>query len=157
FKPSHDEINELYGLDVHELNVWRPLIEHAQEHLASGRMISTESDAYWLPDTSGTDYRTNHVKTTIVLNELDLERKRLGYFHNASYHALEGEDFEKTFRLGVAHDPTFLPLFAEFIRTEGRVKRPEAELAAMSFALWRKHARLIPRANPVRKFQQRFE
>ena len=57
FKPPHGELRDLYGIDVQELNVWRPLIEHAQEHLAAGKLISTESDAFWLPDTSGTDYR----------------------------------------------------------------------------------------------------
>ena len=25
FKPPHDELCDLYGLDVQELNVWRPL------------------------------------------------------------------------------------------------------------------------------------
>jgi len=35
FKPPHDELRELYGLDVQEMNVWRPLLEHALEHLGA--------------------------------------------------------------------------------------------------------------------------
>src|SRR6185437_434017 len=54
FKPPHAELWDLYGIDVQELNVWRPLIEHALEHLGGGKFISTEADAFWLPDTSGT-------------------------------------------------------------------------------------------------------
>ena len=57
FKPPHDELRDLYGIDVQELNCWRPLIDHAEEHLAAGKLISTEADAWWLPDIAGTDYR----------------------------------------------------------------------------------------------------
>lgn len=157
FKPSHHEMRELYGVDIQELTVWKPLIEHAQEHMAAGQMISTEADAWWLPDTSGTDYRTNHVKTTIVLADLDLDARRLGYFHNAGYYQLEGEDFERTFRLNQAPDPTFLPLYAESVRFERLVRRPTAELLEMSRALWRSHLQRVPRTNPVERFRERFE
>ncbi len=80
FKPPHDELRELYGIDVQELNVWRPLIEHASEYLSKGKLISTEADAFWLPDTTGTDYRRQHTKSTIILADIDVENRRLGYF-----------------------------------------------------------------------------
>lgn len=157
YKPPHDEMRDLYGMDIQELNVWRPLIEHAQEHLAAGRMISTEADAWWLPDTSGTDYRTNHVKSTIVLADLDVERRRLGYFHNAGYFELEDEDFARTFRLDIPPDPEFLPLFAESVRIDRLARRSTPELVEMSVALWRKHLRRVPGTNPMERFRQRFE
>jgi len=157
FKPPHDELRELYGLDVQEMNVWRPLIEHALEHLGAGRLISTEADAFWLPDTSGTDYRRQHTKSTIVLNDLDLEQRRLGYFHNAGYYSLEGEDFARTFRLDTPPDPTFMPLFAELVRIDALVRRPASELLALSRSLWRRHLKRRPASNPVRRFQARFE
>ena len=47
FKPSHDDLYEFYGIEVQELTVWRPLLEHAAEHLQAGRLISTESAARW--------------------------------------------------------------------------------------------------------------
>ena len=156
FKPPHDELRDLYGLDVTELNVWRPLIEHAKEHLAAGRLISTEADAFWLPDTSGTDYRRTHTKTTIVLNDLDVENRRLGYFHNAGYYSLEGEDFARTFRLDQPADPAFMPLFAELVRTDRLVKKPDAELARASLSLWRRHLARVPADNPVIRFGERF-
>jgi hypothetical protein len=120
-------------------------------------LISTEVDAFWLPDTSGTDYRRQHTKSTIVLNELDIEGRRLGYFHNAGYFMLEGEDFTRTFRLDMPPDPTFMPLFAELVRTDRLVRRPAAELAAMSRELWRRHLSRRPTDNPVRRFKTRFE
>lgn len=157
FKPPHNELWDLYGIDVQEMNAWRPLIEHAQEHLAAGRLISTEADAFWLPDTSGTDYRRQHTKSTIVLNDLDLRKRTLGYFHNAGYYRLEGEDFARTFRLDEPHDPTFMPLFAELVHIDRVVRRPSGELAALSRELWRRHLRRRPVTNPVRRFQERFE
>jgi len=157
FKPQHDDLYELYGIDVQELTVWRPLIEHAQEHLAAGRLISTESDAFWLPDTAGTDYRAKHTKSTIVLNDLDIQNRRLGYFHNAGYFELEGEDFDRTFRIGEPHDPTFMPLFAEVVSVERRVVRPSEQLRAMSRALVVKYLERRPLTNPIDRFRQRFE
>ncbi len=157
FKPPHAELRDLYGIDVQELNVWRPLIEHAAEHLAAGRFICTEADAFWLPDTSGTDYRRTHTKSSVILNQLDVERRTLGYFHNAGYYCLAGEDFTRTFRLDAAPDPTFMPLFAELVKIDTLTRRSPPELAALSRELWRRHMRCRPKDNPVRRFQQRFE
>jgi Domain of unknown function (DUF1839) len=156
FKPPHAELHTLYGIDVQELNVWRPLVEHACEHLTAGKLISTEADAFWLPDTAGTDYRRQHTKSTIVLNDLDLEGQRLGYFHNAGYYSLEGEDFRGTFRLDAGPDPTFMPLFAELVRVDRVVRRPLSELVAMSLGSWGRHLARLPATNPIRRFQSRF-
>ncbi len=156
FKPPHDELRDLYGLDVQELNVWRPLAEHCKVHLAGGKLISTEADAFYLPDTAGTDYQRTHTKTTIVIQDFDPERRRLGYFHNAGYFELEGEDFVKTFRVGVPYDPTFMPLFAEIVRTDKIQRRAKGELVEMSRALLKKHVARRPAVNPVRRFGERF-
>ena len=157
FKPPHDELRDLYGIDCQELNCWRPLIEHAEEHLAAGKLISTEADAWWLPDTSGTDYRRQHTKSTIVISDLDLESRKLGYFHNAGYFDLDGEDFAQTFRLDVAPDPAFMPFFAEIIRIDRKVVRPPDELRALSRRLLARHLARRPAQNPVAKFAARFE
>lgn len=157
YKPPHSELRELYGLDIQELNVWRPLIEHAQEYLAAGKLISTEADAFWMPDTSGTDYRRQHTKSTIILADLDLEARRLGYFHNAGYFTLEGEDFNRTFRLDIPPDPEFMPLFAESVRVDRLLRRPTEELASVSQALWRRHLGRLPETNPVTRFHERLK
>lgn len=156
YKPSLEELRELYGIDVQELNVWRPLLDHALEHLAAGKLISTEADAYWLPDTAGTDYRTQHTKTTIVLERLDTEAQRLCYFHNAGYFELSGEDFVQLFRVGFPPDPTFMPLYAEFVRVDRIMRRPELELAHISLRLLERHAARLPVDNPMARFRERF-
>jgi hypothetical protein len=157
FKPPHEDLKSLYAIDTQELYVWRPLIEHAIEHLRAGKLISTEADAYWLPDTAGTDYREKHTKSTIVLNDIDVAAKRLRYFHNAGYFSLEGEDFIKLFRLDAAPDPGFMPLFAELVRHDRAVSRSDIELRSISLDLLRKHAHWRARDNPIQRFRARFE
>jgi hypothetical protein len=157
FKPAHEDLFDLYGVEVQELNVWKPLLEHAVTHLSAGKLISTEADAFWLPDVAGTDYRRNHVKTTIVLNSLDVEDQTLDYFHNSAYHRLGGEDFTQLFRVGAAPDNTFMPLFAEFIRID-RVHRSEPkQLAAKSVHLLRRYVKRRPAHNPVTRLGRHFE
>ncbi|MBX3231178.1 MAG: DUF1839 family protein [Labilithrix sp.] len=152
FKPKHEELFELYGIDVQELNLWRPLADHVAVHVGAGKLVAVEADAWWLPDTAGTDYRAQHTKTTIIINDFDLEDKRLGYFHNASYHALEGEDFDKTFRVGVPTDPAFMPFYAEVARMDRLVKRPKEELVALAKVHLAKHLARRPATNPVTRF-----
>ncbi|HEX5960707.1 MAG TPA: DUF1839 family protein [Rhodanobacteraceae bacterium] len=157
FKPKHDELRALYGIDVQELNCWRPLLEHAVEHLGAGRLIATEADAWWLPDVTGTDYRTQHTKSSIILNDLDVANRTLGYFHNAGYFKLGGEDFARTFRLDSEPDPAFMPLFAELVRIDKLRLLPDAELKAQSAELLARHAAQMPGNNPVERFAARFQ
>jgi hypothetical protein len=157
FKPRHDVLRELYGVDVQELNLWRSLGEHAREHLASGKLISVEADAFWLPDTAGTDYRRNHVKTTIVLNDVDFAEQTAAYFHNAGYFAVEGDDFEHLFAPSAEGTPTPLPLYAEFVRTDRLVKRDTPSLARLSAELLLETLEQLPIDDPVQRFQERFK
>ncbi|MES2635083.1 MAG: DUF1839 family protein [Pseudomonadota bacterium] len=157
FKPPLSELRALYGIDVQELTVWRPLIDHVTEHLSAGKLISTESDAFWLPDTAATDYRQKHTKTTILIASIDVDARRLGYFHNAGYFELEGDDFDRTFRLGEAHDPASMPFFAELVRIDRLVRREHGDLAALSMELLRHHFEWRPRTNPFARFAQRLE
>ena len=152
FKPPLTDLRTLYGIDVQELTVWRPLLEHARHYLAAGKLISTEADAFWLPDTAGTDYRRQHTKTTIILNAIDADNQRLGYFHNAGYFELTGEDFRSLFRLGAPLDPGFMPLYAELIRPERLVRLSADELCARATDLLRGHFAHRPSANPLLRF-----
>jgi hypothetical protein len=157
FKPPHEDLKALYGIDVQELYVWRPLLEHALEHLPAGKLISTEADAFWLPDTSGSDYRTKHTKTTIVLQSVDLAAQRLDYFHNGGCFSLQAEDFVRTFRLGAAPDPEFMPLFAELLRLDRLTRLDYPTLQSISRDQLRRHLAWRPRENPITRFRERLE
>ncbi len=156
FKPQHSEIRDLYGIDIQELSVWRPLIDHAVEHLGAGCLISVEADAFWLPDTTATDYRRQHVKTTIALADLDLDQQRLGYFHNAGYFELADEDFRALFQLDKPIDPGYLPLYAELIHRQQIIRREHAELVNLSLQLLKRYLQLRPQDNPITHFAARF-
>jgi hypothetical protein len=156
FKPPLNELRDLYGIDVQELTVWRPLVEHAVEHLGAGKLISTEADSFWLPDTAGTDYRQRHTKTTITLTHLDVAGETLGYFHNAGYCELAGEDFRNLFRLDAPADPRYLPLFAELVHIDRIVRHPPDDLTVLALRLLRKHLDWRPKTNPFVRFGERF-
>jgi hypothetical protein len=157
FKPPLSELRSLYGIDTQEMTVWRPLLEHAREYLAAGKLISTEADAFWLPDTAGTDYRSKHTKTTIVIAEIDTDARSAGYFHSAGYFELSGEDYLQLFRVDHENDPAYLPLFAELVRLDRVVQRAPAELAAHAVASLRQYMQWRPRTNPFTRFAARFE
>jgi hypothetical protein len=152
FKPPLSNLRRLYGIDVQELTIWRPLIKHAAEHLAAGKLLSVEADAFWLPDTVGTDYRNSHSKTTIVMNELNLETRQLGYFHNAGYYSLDGEDFAQLFDVAPK-----LPLYAEMIRVDRVIRHHDSELRLLSLALFVEHLAWRPSHNPIKRYQTRFQ
>jgi hypothetical protein len=152
YKPPHVDLLNLYGVSVQELNVFRPILEHALFHAAHGRLVLTEANAFWLPDTAATDYRRQHTKTTIAIESLDVAERRLRYFHNAGFYELSGEDFEQTFRLGFAPDPAFMPLFAEVASFERAEAAEPAELARRSRELLRSWLGRRPRENPMPRF-----
>lgn len=157
FKPPHGDLSLLYGIDVFELNVWRgDILAHAEHHVREGKLVFTEADAFWMPDTAGTDYRTQHTKSTIVINALNKEAQQLGYFHNAGYYELSGEDFVHLFRVGYAQDPAFLPLFAEFARIDRIERLPLTALVNASVEVLRRHLMRRPRHNPIRRFASQF-
>ena len=156
FKQTYGDLAALHGADVQELNVWRPLHLHVEEFLRRRRLVLAEVDAHWLPDASGTDYRTHHTKTTIGIQAIDVRGERLGYFHNAGYFELEGADFRGLFHLDAPADAVRLPLYVEFVRLESLRLRPREELLALALDCTRAHLRRRPRENPVARFGASF-
>ncbi|HLK37263.1 MAG TPA: DUF1839 family protein [Polyangiaceae bacterium] len=156
FKPSHDDLYALYGLQVHELNVWRPLVENVRAQLTGGRLVLSEVDAYYLPDTAGTDYRKQHTKTTIGIQAIDVESRTLGYFHNSGYHALGDADFAAIFRVDAPPDPAYMPFFAEFVRLDRRKRLEPRALLQESLRVLAANLARRPSTNPVARFRERF-
>jgi hypothetical protein len=146
FKFPLSDLFELYGIDVQELAIWRPLTAHLDEQIGRGHPVLVELDSYYLPDTAGTAYKLAHVKTTVAAVSIDLEGQRLGYFHNAGYYELRGEDFASVLR------PAGLPPYVEFVKIRGPGDQP----MATSLRHLRKHLALAPETNPFVRFKARF-
>ncbi len=162
-KFPYADLEHLFALEIFELDVWHRLVDHVSAEVALGRPVVVEVDAFYLPDTAATTYRSGHVKTSIAAMALDLAGERLGYFHNAGYYVLSGEDFRGLFRLDEARfgktvysGSDHLAPYVEVVRTE-RIDRPDdAELRARSLALLTKHVRRMPVDNPLARYRRRF-
>ena len=154
FKMPTADLATLYGVDVQELSIFDRLESHVLEQAGRGRLCLVEVDAFFLPDTRGVSYRQAHSKTTIGINVIDAEGRRLHYFHNAGYFALEGEDYDGLFRGG---DVGGLPLFpyVEFARFG--LTAPARSPVEVARALLTHHLARRPRSNPLRAYAARFE
>jgi hypothetical protein len=153
-KMQSEDLRNLYGIDVGEMNVWRTVLEHVREGLSDGVLVTVEVDGFWLPDTAGTSYRNQHTKTTIVPNSVDETEKVLGYFHNRGYFELSGADFDGVFNLApMPHAEVLLP-YVEQIRL-GRNFIADG-VGDRDLDVARAHLARRPTDNPVEKLAKRI-
>lgn len=157
FKYQLADLYELYALDVQELAIYRPLTAHIEEQLNLGRPLLVELDSFYLPDTAGSAYQLEHVKTTVAIAEIDVAQQRLGYFHAQGYYHLHGDDFTQVFHLRSEKNPAILPPYCEIVKSApGSPLQGEALLHA-SLGLLRRQLQRLPDVNPFVKFRARFE
>ena len=158
FKFPHQDLYEMYGLDIQELNPWVSLQKHVEEQVAAGRPVLVEMDSFYLPDTKGTAYKSIHTKTTIAVNEIDCDAGCMGYFHGQDYYLLDGEDFQNIFQAdGLAHE-RMLPPYIEIMKLN---RSPQSinlsELTKQSVESLKRHLQMLPKRNPFESFRERFE
>jgi hypothetical protein len=156
FKFPSADLLELYNLDVQEMAVWRPMTAHIEEHLTLGRPLLIELDSYYLPDTAGTAYRTEHVKTTVGVVAIDVAEQTLGYFHGQGYYHLSGEDFAGVFYLNGEKNPAILPPYVEIVKRLKSAPLRGSELLEASLNLLNKYLQRLPETNPFVNYKPRF-
>lgn len=157
FKFALADLYDLYGLDVQELAIWRPLVWHLEEQVGLGRHVLAELDSYFLPDTVGTAYQREHVKTTVAVNEIDVANRRLGYFHSQGYYHLQDADFVNIFHLDGPVDPSRLPPYVEFVKRSNASPLRDDDLVAASLRILRARLPRTPQTNPFTAFKVRLE
>ena len=157
FKYPLSDLRTLYGLQVMEMNPWRGVEHHTEEQLAAGRFLTIEVDSWYLPDTAGTAYQREHVKTTIAPNMIDRQAQRLGYFHNTGYHELTDADYAGLFRHHLSDQPEVLIPYVELVRTDGILHPGPADLLAGTLELVRAHVRRRPVDDPIVALRKRME
>jgi len=151
FKPPTGDLFELYGVDIQELAIWRPVLDHVVEQVSAGRIVMVELDAFHLPDTAGTAYGIAHQKTTVGVNEIDVDRGCMAYFHNQGYYEVEGEDFRRVFAI------EGLPPFAELVKPLPGYAAPKGEaLVQASLGKLSRELARVPRDNPFPRFRGRL-
>ncbi|MBA2255092.1 MAG: DUF1839 family protein [Chloroflexi bacterium] len=155
FKPPPEDLERLFGVDIHEMQPYRSMPDQIAELLADGRSLTVELDAWHLPDTASSSYRTEHVKTGVAAEAIDLLGQRLRYFHNTSLHELSGEDYRGVFRVDHADDE-ILPPYTELIRFDAGPRLEGAALRAASREILRHHLDRVHAGNPFDRFGVRL-
>jgi Domain of unknown function (DUF1839) len=151
FKPAPEDLELLYGLDVHEMQPYRPLPQQIAELIAAGRTLTVELDSWHMPDTAATSYHREHVKSSIIPEAIDQREERLLYFHATGLHELRGEDYRGIFRLD--GDPgAALPPYTELVRFDLTPPLQGEELRETARRLLRRHLARRPTSNPFLRF-----
>lgn len=156
-KPPPSDLEQLYGAEVQEYTVYRPLLEHVVEQLELGRPSIVEVDGYYLPDTAGRSYRSVHVKTSIAVESIDPEAETLTYFHGPSLFELSGVDFREALRVGRPYSPDVLPPFVEFVRFDRLEPCSSEDLPQLAISLLERQLERRPTTNPIERFGHRLE
>jgi len=156
FKPPPEDLLALYGIDVHEMQLYRPMIDHIVEQLKAGRTMIIEVDSFYLPDTAATAYRRAHVKSSIAIEAIDREAERLRYFHGAGYYEISGEDYRGVFRLGRPFSEDVLPPYVEIVRFDAGPRLEGEELRWAARETLRRQLAHRPRRNPWLAFGERL-
>ena len=157
FKPEPHDLEALFGLDIHEMQPYRPLPEQIAELIAVDRTLIVELDAWYLPDTQTTSYRTEHIKTSVVAEAIDPAAEVLRYYHNTSLHELDGDDYRGVFRLGDGWSADVLPPYTELVRFDAGPRLRDSELRAAAREILHHHLDHVAGGNPFARFGRRLE
>ncbi|MGH2850636.1 MAG: DUF1839 family protein [Solirubrobacteraceae bacterium] len=156
FKPSPEDLESLFGIDIHEMQPYRPLPIQAAEQIDNGCTIVVELDSWFLPDTASTAYRRDHVKSSVIPESIDLDRGWMRYFHNAGLYELDGEDYLGLFHLDRMPAPEVLPPYTELVRFDSGPRLSGAELRDGARASLRRHLAHRPQSDPFERFAARL-
>ena len=155
FKVPLEDLETLYDIRVTELAIFDALDAHVTTQIGRGRLCLIEMDSFYMPDTQGVAYHTEHGKTTVAINRLNVNERVMDYFHNGGFFRLEGEDFDGVFgRHYPAGSPPFLPYtefakFPEHYPTQDRLRRRARDIIVG-------HRRRMPKTNPLAAYSMVF-
>jgi uncharacterized protein DUF1839 len=156
FKPPPEDLERLFGVDIHEMQPYRPLPAQIAEQLERGRTIIVELDSFYLPDTVATSYRTSHVKSSVAADAIDPESETFRYFHGAGLHELTGQDYRQVFRLADEFSDDVLPPYTEIVRFDAGPPLSDDALREAAAAILRGHLRRRPSENPMERFGEQL-
>ena len=156
FKPTPADLETLFGIDIHEMQPYRPLPLQIAEQIDNDRTIIVELDSWHLPDTASTAYHSAHVKSSVIPEAIDLERGWMRYFHNAGLYELDGDDYLGLFHLDAGPAPEILPPYTELVRFDSGPRLAGSELQAAARELLRGHLEHRPRSDPFERFGEQL-
>ncbi len=152
FKFPLEDLESLYQIRVQELSVFDGLESHVACQIARGNLCLVEVDGYYLPDTAGVSWHSEHPKTTIAINRLDRAGRAMDYFHNDGFFTVSGADFDGIFG-HLPHQqnqPERLFPYVEFARFD---RKARLDLKVGAQARLARHLARAPAGNPVLDWQ----
>ncbi len=152
FKPPPEDLETLFGVDIHEMQPYRSLPLQIAQQIEQGRTIVVELDSFYLPDTASTSYRAEHVKTSVAADAIDPSGQTLRYFHNTGLHELCGEDYQGIFRLSGRFSQDVLPPYTELVRFDAGARLEDQALRDAALGILRQHLARRPLTNPFERF-----
>ncbi len=154
FKVPLEDLESLYGIVVTELALYDTVESHVVTQIDRGRLTLVEADSFYLPDTAGVTYGSEHGKTTIGINRLDPASQTMDYFHNDGFFTLSGDDYAGVFQHDTEPGLRWIPYveFAKFPTTSPTA----AELRAPARQLFARHLARRPSVNPLAVFASIF-
>jgi hypothetical protein len=154
FKVPLEDLESLYGILVTELAMYDTVENHITAQIDRGRLCLVELDSFYLPDTAGVTYGSNHGKTTVGVNRLDPVTKTLDYFHNGGFFQLSGADFEGAFQQHTEFELRWIP-YVEFAKFPATTPTAE-QLRIEAHRLLVHHLNRRPATNPIAAFAAVF-
>jgi hypothetical protein len=148
FKPPSTDLELFYGVDVHEMQLYRDLVDHIHDQLMLGRSMIIEVDAFYLPDAVGVSYRQVHQKTAIAIVGLDRLSERLVYFHGRGLHEATGNDYRNLLKVSSAVLPDILPPYAELVRFDAGEPLAGSALHTAAYEVLGRQLKRLPGKNP---------
>ena len=146
-KFNDEDLRFLFGADIQELNPWRELDLHVVEQLKRGNPVLIEADSFYLPDTRGSAYQVQHVKTTIGVLEMSPASERMRYLHGRGCYELVGSDFQGLWLSASERAETWLPPFVERVAWSHPQRTDSLAIAAAT--LLRRELERLPSDNPI--------
>jgi hypothetical protein len=155
FKPPPEDLERLFGVDIHEMQPYRDMPTQIAEQLQRGRTMIVELDSWYLPDTASTSYRCEHVKTSVAADAIDPGGETLRYFHGAGLHELSGADYRGVFRIGEL-SADVLPPYTELVRFDAGPRLADDDLHDAALDVLRGHLARRPDSNPFARFGEQL-
>ncbi len=146
-KFNDEDLRFLFGADIQELNPWKELDLHVVEQLKQGNPVLIEADSFYLPDTRGSSYQQQHVKTTIAVLAMAPATQDMQYLHGRGCYELAGSDYQCLWLPGSKRGHSWLPPFVERVAWS----HPERtdSLASAAATLLRRELARVPSDNPI--------
>ena len=153
FKPDPPRPRALFGVDIHEMQPYRPLPDQIAELLGRGRTMTVELDAWFLPDTSATSYRAEHVKTSIIPEAIDPARRAAALLPQRVAVRARGCRLPRHLPARSDSMPTVLPPYTELVSFDAGPRRDgagpaRARRSTRSAITWRS----APASDPFARF-----